>query len=63
MAAHAGENARQTGDFRCQKCHNRVHVTRGKNIPKCPNCGNDTLDTRENEPRNMAWGISKTYHL
>jgi hypothetical protein len=27
-----------------------VHVTQGKKIPKCPNCGNDTFDTREHEP-------------
>jgi hypothetical protein len=50
MAAHAGENARKTGDFRCEQCHERVHVTRGDKIPKCRNCGNDTFDTREHEP-------------
>jgi predicted RNA-binding Zn-ribbon protein involved in translation (DUF1610 family) len=50
MAAESGETARETGDFRCSKCHNRVHVTRGHAIPKCPTCGNDTFDTREHEP-------------
>ncbi len=50
MAAKAGEEARQTGDFRCERCHERVHVTRRHRIPKCPNCGNDTYDTREHEP-------------
>jgi hypothetical protein len=50
MAAHAGENARKTGDFRCERCHERVHVTGGDKIPKCPHCGNDTFDTREHEP-------------
>ena len=50
MAAHAGEHARKAGDFRCDRCHQRVHVTQGDPIPKCPNCGNDTYDTREHEP-------------
>jgi Zn finger protein HypA/HybF involved in hydrogenase expression len=50
MAAHTGEHARKTGDFRCERCHERVHVTQGDRIPRCPNCGNDTFDTREHEP-------------
>jgi hypothetical protein len=50
MAAKAGERAQRTGEFRCEKYHERTHVTQGKEIPKCPNCGNDTFDTRENEP-------------
>lgn len=54
MAAHAGETARETGDFRCEKCHEQVHVTKGHKIPKCPNCGNDTFDTRYHEPRNES---------
>ncbi len=54
MAAKAGEEARQTGDFRCERCHERVHVTRGHKIPRCPNCGNDTYDTREHEPGNKS---------
>lgn len=32
------------------RCHEQVHVTRGHTIPKCPNCGNDTFDTRLHEP-------------
>jgi len=50
MAAHAGEPAQETGDFRCAKCHQRVHVTKGHKIPKCPHCGGATCDTRDNEP-------------
>jgi Zn finger protein HypA/HybF involved in hydrogenase expression len=47
----AGRREREeTGDFRCERCHERVHVTQGDRIPKCPNCGNDTFDTREHEP-------------
>lgn len=44
MAAHAGETARETGDFRCERRHETVHVTR------CPNCVNQTFDTRRHEP-------------
>jgi Zn finger protein HypA/HybF involved in hydrogenase expression len=50
MAAHAGEAAQETGDFRCAKCHQQVHVTKGKKIPICPHCGNDAFDTRYHEP-------------
>jgi predicted RNA-binding Zn-ribbon protein involved in translation (DUF1610 family) len=50
MAAHAGEKAQETGDFRCERCHEQTHVTKGHTIPKCPNCGNDTYDTRYHEP-------------
>lgn len=52
MAANAGERAQETGDFRCEKCHQKVHVTKGDKIPTCPNCGNDTFDTRYHEPGN-----------
>lgn len=50
MVARKGEKARETGDFRCQNCHARVHVERGQTIPQCPNCGNDTFDVRYHEP-------------
>ncbi|MBX6368612.1 MAG: alpha helical protein [Rhodospirillales bacterium] len=50
MAAKAGEKAEETGDFRCARCHEKTHVTKGHNIPRCPNCGNDTFDTRVHEP-------------
>lgn len=49
MAAKAGEKAEVTGDFRCAKCRQQTHVAAGKPIPKCPNCGNDTYDTRYHE--------------
>lgn len=29
MAGQAGETVRETGDFRCSKCQNQVHVTPG----------------------------------
>lgn len=52
MTAKAGEKAEATGDFRCEKCHEKVHVTVGRPIPRCPNCGNDAYDSRINEPAN-----------
>ena len=52
MAAKPGEIAQETGDFRCARCHEQTHATKGKRIPKCQNCGNDTFDTRYHEPKN-----------
>jgi hypothetical protein len=54
MAAQAGETERETGDFRRAKCHHQVHVTAGHKIPKCPNCGSATFDTRYHEPGNKS---------
>jgi ribosomal protein L37AE/L43A len=54
MAAHAGEKAERTGDFRCAKCHQRTHVKAGEKIPKCPHCGGEIFDTREHEPGNKS---------
>jgi hypothetical protein len=53
MAAHAGETARETGDFHCQSCNAVVRVTKGKKIPECPN-GHKTFDTRTGEPGNKS---------
>jgi Zn finger protein HypA/HybF involved in hydrogenase expression len=49
MSAKAGERAREGGDFRCSKCHQRVRVNKGDPIPRCPHCGNEVFDTREHE--------------
>ncbi|HEV7283820.1 MAG TPA: hypothetical protein VGN75_03110 [Kaistia sp.] len=54
MAANSGETARETGDFRCAKCHRQTHVTKGHTIPPCPHCGNKTFDTRYHEPGNKS---------
>lgn len=50
MAAHAGESARKTGDFRCESWREQVPVTRDKKAPNRPNCGDDTVDSRYHEP-------------
>ncbi len=49
MAAHSGEDAREGGEFRCEKCHTKVRVNTGDKIPACPNCGNRSFDTRVHE--------------
>ena len=49
MSAKAGERAQQTGDFYCASCDEKVHVTKGDEIPECPN-GHKTFETRRNEP-------------
>ena len=54
MSAHAGETARETGDFRCSRCHEQTHVTKGHKIPTCKHCGNDHFDTRYHEPANRS---------
>lgn len=51
MAVKAGETARATGDFICEECGKAVHVDRGREIPKCPDCGNGSYVARENEPQ------------
>jgi hypothetical protein len=51
MPAHAGEPAWQTGTFHCQRCNEKVRVEKGKNIPKCPNCGGTVFDERTEERR------------
>jgi hypothetical protein len=53
MAAHAGEKAQKTGDFSCASCDEKVHVTAGDTIPKCPN-GHSQFETRRNEPGNKS---------
>ncbi|MBW3538603.1 zinc ribbon-containing protein [Candidatus Parcubacteria bacterium] len=50
MSAQAGENAQKTGTFHCDNCGERVRVEEGRSIPRCPNCGNDTYDSRTQEP-------------
>ena len=52
MSANAGERARETGDFRCENCHEQIHITKGNSIPPCPHCGNDTYDTRFHDTGN-----------
>jgi Zn finger protein HypA/HybF involved in hydrogenase expression len=49
MSIRAGEKARLTGEFRCEKCKEEIYITSGHRIPKCPNCGHDEFDLLANE--------------
>ena len=49
MPAHSGERAQKTGDFHCATCGEKVHVTQGDKIPKCPN-GHTESNARTREP-------------
>ena len=49
MVAKAGENAWETGTFKCQSCNAEVRVQKGHQIPACPN-GHKTFDERIEEP-------------
>ncbi len=53
MAAHAGERAQKTGDFHCAKCSEKVHVTKGDKILKCPN-GHTEFESRTGEQTRRA---------
>jgi ribosomal protein L37AE/L43A len=54
MSAHTGESAQETGDFRCERCHQQTHVAKGHKIPRCAHCGNDEFDARYHEPGNKS---------
>ncbi len=53
MAAHAGERAEKTGTFHCAKCSETVRVSKGEEIPKCPN-GHTEFESRTGEPGNKG---------
>ncbi len=53
MAAHTGERAQKTGDFYGAQCDEKVYVTQGDRIPKCPH-GHTSFDTRCNETGNKS---------
>lgn len=47
----AGEECRNTGDFRCTRCGELIHVEEGLDIPHCPGCGNGTFSLRDRPVR------------
>jgi hypothetical protein len=44
MSEKIGEIARETSDYRCEKCHQVTRIARGDLIPACPHCGFGTYD-------------------
>jgi formylmethanofuran dehydrogenase subunit E len=49
MTVKAGEEALHTGDLRCTKCGELVHVEEGVTIPRCAVCNGGDF-TRRNRP-------------
>jgi DNA-directed RNA polymerase subunit RPC12/RpoP len=49
MSATTGEEAREDAEFRCERCRHPVHLSKGERMPRCPNCGHDRFETRQDE--------------
>ncbi len=49
MTVKAGEEALHTGDLRCTKCGELVHVEEGVTVPRCAVCNGGDF-TRRNRP-------------
>lgn len=46
MTVKAGDEARHTGDLRCRKCGELVHVEEGGTIPRCAICNGEDFTLR-----------------
>ena len=44
MTEKAGETARESANYRCERCHQVTALALGALIPACPFCGYDTYD-------------------
>lgn len=44
MTEKIGEIARESSDYRCERCHKVTRIARGALIPACPHCGFGTWD-------------------
>ena len=44
MSEKLGEIARESSDYRCERCHQVTRIARGMLIPACPNCGYGSYD-------------------
>ncbi|NIQ98311.1 MAG: zinc ribbon-containing protein [Desulfuromonadales bacterium] len=53
MSIKAGEEVKKTGDFRCRKCGDIVHVEEGLIMPRCPVCNGETFSLKD-RPLNPA---------
>jgi DNA-directed RNA polymerase subunit RPC12/RpoP len=53
MTAKAGEIARETANYSCQKCGGTNSVQNGAPIAGCPDCGNDSFVTGSRTLRNQ----------
>ena len=44
MSEKVGEMARESADYRCERCHSIVPIAKGALIRPCVKCGYDTYD-------------------
>lgn len=44
MSEKAGEMARDTSAYRCERCHKTTRFEKGALITPCPHCGFETFD-------------------
>ena len=44
MSEKVGEIARESSDYRCERCHAVTRIARGALIPPCSHCGYETYD-------------------
>ena len=44
MSEKVGEMARESADYRCERCHTITRITKGELIRPCAQCGYDTYD-------------------
>jgi DNA-directed RNA polymerase subunit RPC12/RpoP len=44
MSEKLGEIARESSDYRCERCHEVTRISRGALIPACPHCGYGSYD-------------------
>ena len=44
MSEKLGEIARESSDYRCERCHEVTRIARGMLIPACPHCGYGSYD-------------------
>jgi hypothetical protein len=44
MSEKVGEMARESSDYRCERCHTITPIAKGTLIKPCVKCGYDTYD-------------------
>jgi Zn finger protein HypA/HybF involved in hydrogenase expression len=44
MTEKVGETVRDSGEYRCERCHKVTRMIKGALIQPCPHCGFDTFD-------------------
>ena len=44
MTEKVGETVRDSGDYRCERCHKVTQMIKGALIQPCPHCAYDTFD-------------------